>query len=336
MITADSDELFMLHRRRHVGRTLPREECRTRRRRAHRSRHRQRRAAWRCASRPDRTLAQQPSRQLDGLADSALSLRAVVVIFAVPPVSHSGPPLNVSSRLAIAVIPARYQSTRLPGKALADIDGRPMIEHVYRRAAAARSVVARHRRDRRSSASPTRCAAFGGDVRMTSPAHQSGTDRLAEVAASLDCDIDRQRPGRRAADRPGDDRRGGRAVRDRPGARDEHAPPADRRRRRAAQSERHEGRRRSRRLRAVFLARADSVHARRLPGRRRRGDTSACTSTAASACCASPRCRRRRSSAPKRSSSCARSSTASASRRSKPPTTRSAWTRRRISSACAR
>ena len=39
---------------------------------------------------------------------------------------------------AIAIIPARYQSTRLPGKALADIDGRPMIEHVYRRAAAAR------------------------------------------------------------------------------------------------------------------------------------------------------------------------------------------------------
>jgi hypothetical protein len=40
----------------------------------------------------------------------------------------------------VAIIPVRYASTRLPGKALADIGGRPMIEHVYRRTAAARSV----------------------------------------------------------------------------------------------------------------------------------------------------------------------------------------------------
>ena len=50
---------------------------------------------------------------------------------------------------AIAIIPARYQSTRFPGKALADIGGRPMIEHVYRRAAAARSIAVGDRRDRR-------------------------------------------------------------------------------------------------------------------------------------------------------------------------------------------
>jgi 3-deoxy-manno-octulosonate cytidylyltransferase (CMP-KDO synthetase) len=64
--------------------------------------------------------------------------------------------------LVIAIVPARYQSTRLPGKALADIAGRPMIEHV---------------------------AAFGGEAMMTSASHQSGTDRLAEVAASLACDV---------------------------------------------------------------------------------------------------------------------------------------------------
>ena len=90
-------------------------------------------------------------------------------------------------------------------------------------------------RSSRSSSRPTiaRIAdavrAFGGEVQMTSAAHQSGTDRLAEVAASLDLRPDRQRPGRRAADRAGDDRRSGRAVRRRSRARDEHAAQADRR-----------------------------------------------------------------------------------------------------------
>jgi len=42
---------------------------------------------------------------------------------------------SVPSLKVVALIPARYASTRLPGKVLADIDGRPMIEHVYRRAA---------------------------------------------------------------------------------------------------------------------------------------------------------------------------------------------------------
>ena len=57
------------------------------------------------------------------------------------------PPLEV-----VAVIPARFASTRFPGKALADIDGRPMIEHVYRRAAASPA------RSRASSSRPTICA----------------------------------------------------------------------------------------------------------------------------------------------------------------------------------
>jgi 3-deoxy-manno-octulosonate cytidylyltransferase (CMP-KDO synthetase) len=63
-----------------------------------------------------------------------------------------------------------------------------MIEHVYRRAAAAalvsRVIVATD--DERIAAAVAR---FGGDAVMTSPSHQSGTDRLAEVAASLDCDV---------------------------------------------------------------------------------------------------------------------------------------------------
>jgi 3-deoxy-manno-octulosonate cytidylyltransferase (CMP-KDO synthetase) len=88
----------------------------------------------------------------------------------------------------VAVIPARFASTRLPGKPLADIDGRPMIEHVYRRAAAStavsRVIVATD--DLRIAGVVT---GFGGEVRLTSPDHVSGTDRLAEVAASLDCDV---------------------------------------------------------------------------------------------------------------------------------------------------
>ncbi len=87
-----------------------------------------------------------------------------------------------------AVIPARYASTRFPGKALAEIDGRPMIQHVYQRAAQSelvgRVIVA---------TDDTRIAdavsSFGGEVVMTSPSHETGTDRLAEVAAGLDSDI---------------------------------------------------------------------------------------------------------------------------------------------------
>ncbi|HEX9365394.1 MAG TPA: NTP transferase domain-containing protein, partial [Vicinamibacterales bacterium] len=106
----------------------------------------------------------------------------------MPPVSDTGP---FSFRIpvsAIAIIPARYQSTRLPGKALADIAGRPMIEHVYRRAAAAASVtrVIVATDDRRILDAVQR---FGGDAILTAASHQSGTDRLAEVAASLDCDL---------------------------------------------------------------------------------------------------------------------------------------------------
>lgn len=81
----------------------------------------------------------------------------------------------------VAIIPARYGSTRLPGKPLAKIGGKPMIEHVYRNTAKAkildRVIVATD--DRRIEAA---VKIFGGEVMMTSPDHPSGTDRLAEVA----------------------------------------------------------------------------------------------------------------------------------------------------------
>jgi len=88
----------------------------------------------------------------------------------------------------VAVIPARFASTRLPAKVLAEIDGHPMIEHVYRRAAScatvSRVIVATD--DLRVATAVRR---FGGEVRMTRGDHPSGTDRLAEVAATLDCDV---------------------------------------------------------------------------------------------------------------------------------------------------
>ncbi len=88
----------------------------------------------------------------------------------------------------VVIIPARYESTRLPGKPLADLDGRPMIQHVYARArrvsGVERVVVATD--DERIQAA---VAAFGGDVVMTSPSHRTGTDRIAEAAATLDADV---------------------------------------------------------------------------------------------------------------------------------------------------
>ncbi len=81
------------------------------------------------------------------------------------------------------VIPARYASSRLPAKPLKDIAGKPMIQHVYQRAQlseAAQVIIATD--DARIEAA---VKAFGGRVCMTSAEHQSGTDRLQEVAEKL-------------------------------------------------------------------------------------------------------------------------------------------------------
>jgi 3-deoxy-manno-octulosonate cytidylyltransferase (CMP-KDO synthetase) len=111
-----------------------------------------------------------------------------VLTFAVPVVFPSELAPSIRSARVVAVIPARYQSTRLPGKPLAEIDGRPMIEHVYRRASGARSVdeVIVATDDERIAAAVDK---FGGIAAMTRADHPSGTDRLAEVAASLESEL---------------------------------------------------------------------------------------------------------------------------------------------------
>lgn len=83
----------------------------------------------------------------------------------------------------VLVIPSRYASTRLPGKPLRLIAGKPMIQHVYERAQAAAKelgfqsiIIATD--DERIRAT---CEAFGAEVCMTSPDHETGSDRLAEV-----------------------------------------------------------------------------------------------------------------------------------------------------------
>lgn len=82
------------------------------------------------------------------------------------------------------IIPARYDSTRLPGKVLADIKGKPMLQHVYERAieSGADSVVIATDSPKISKVAQ----AFGAKVCMTSAEHQSGTERIAEAALALD------------------------------------------------------------------------------------------------------------------------------------------------------
>jgi len=81
------------------------------------------------------------------------------------------------------IIPSRYGSTRLPAKALCDINGKPMIQHVYERACesgAARVIVATD--DERIAKV---CVKFNAEVCLTSVEHLTGTDRLSEVTQKL-------------------------------------------------------------------------------------------------------------------------------------------------------
>ena len=83
---------------------------------------------------------------------------------------------------AVAVIPARYASSRFPGKPLAAETGKPLIQHVYEAVAGARlieRIIVATDDDRIAAA----VRAFGGEVAMTRPDHPSGTDRVAEVVA---------------------------------------------------------------------------------------------------------------------------------------------------------
>jgi 3-deoxy-manno-octulosonate cytidylyltransferase (CMP-KDO synthetase) len=90
----------------------------------------------------------------------------------------------MTGKSSIAIIPARFGSSRLPGKPLIDISGRPLIEHVYRRVELARGlerilVATDDERIRKAVES------FGGEAVMTRPDHATGTDRLTEAAAGL-------------------------------------------------------------------------------------------------------------------------------------------------------
>ena len=89
---------------------------------------------------------------------------------------------------ATGIIPARYQSTRLPGKVLLPLDGYPMLYHVYRRAGRCRQlrevIVATD-----SEEVATACNQHRMKVVMTGSGHASGTDRVAEVAVDLKDDL---------------------------------------------------------------------------------------------------------------------------------------------------
>ncbi|MCI0331549.1 MAG: 3-deoxy-manno-octulosonate cytidylyltransferase [candidate division Zixibacteria bacterium] len=89
---------------------------------------------------------------------------------------------------AVGIIPARFASTRFPGKLLADLAGRPVLEWAYLSAkkskAFERIVVATD--DSRILRAATN---FGAEAVMTKKSHPSGTDRIAEVARKLSCDL---------------------------------------------------------------------------------------------------------------------------------------------------
>lgn len=89
---------------------------------------------------------------------------------------------------AAIIIPARFASTRLPGKPLADLCGKPLIQHVVERASGAKKamkVIVATDDDRIAAA----VRGFGGEVAMTRADHRSGSERAAEVAATIDADI---------------------------------------------------------------------------------------------------------------------------------------------------
>lgn len=85
------------------------------------------------------------------------------------------------STRVLAIIPARYGATRFPGKPLQTLWGKPMLQHVWERARAAPGIdrLAIATDDPRIAEAARR---FGAEVEMTAPTHESGTDRVAEVA----------------------------------------------------------------------------------------------------------------------------------------------------------
>jgi 3-deoxy-manno-octulosonate cytidylyltransferase (CMP-KDO synthetase) len=88
----------------------------------------------------------------------------------------------------VAIVPARFDATRFPGKPLALLNGKPIIQHVFDQASKSRLVDKTYiaTDDKRIYDTVT---AFGGEAVMTSESHSTGTDRVEEVASGLECDI---------------------------------------------------------------------------------------------------------------------------------------------------
>ncbi|HKV25427.1 MAG TPA: 3-deoxy-manno-octulosonate cytidylyltransferase [Candidatus Acidoferrum sp.] len=96
--------------------------------------------------------------------------------------------MNAIEPSVVIVIPARYASTRLPGKPLVSLSGKPMIQRVYERAklaTRAQRVIVATEDERIVKA----VESFGGEARMTRPDHRTGTERVAEVAAHEKGDV---------------------------------------------------------------------------------------------------------------------------------------------------
>ena len=166
----------------------------------------------------------------------------------------------------VAVIPARYASTRFPGKALADIAGRPMIEHVYRRAAVPHGRRRRARRHRRRAHCRGGADVSAATARLTEPTTRPAPTAWPKSPRTLDCDLVVNLQGDEPLIEPRRDRRRRSSRSETMPRSDDHrsaSVPADARRGR--RPERRESGDRSHGLRAVFLALADSVSA----GRRR-------------------------------------------------------------------
>ncbi len=90
----------------------------------------------------------------------------------------------MNKRKIVCIIPSRYESSRFPGKPLADLCGKPMIQHVYERVAKAKAVsyVAVATDDQRIFDAVKK---FGGNAVMTATTHRSGTDRISEAVKTL-------------------------------------------------------------------------------------------------------------------------------------------------------
>ncbi len=114
----------------------------------------------------------------------SVSFLSFLLRLPAPTFGYSALPTMAKPVGTVAIIPARYASTRLPGKPLLRETGKPLIQHVYERAARAFSrVIVATDDDRILDA----VRAFGGEAAMTSPRHPNGTCRIAEVAAKLKC-----------------------------------------------------------------------------------------------------------------------------------------------------